>query len=158
MTTFVGDPLYRPFKKADGEGDLVKNPGNEARDFQWETYKKGALLWFEKDHATGAEYLKKSGESLQSGLILEGLGLLQISAGNRAAAHEAFQRARNFYHQNNDSIRTLIYEVCFLKETGKKTDALKLTRDGIKFYPKASAIAVLRALEAEMAPPLSPTK
>ena len=116
-------------------------------------YKKGALVWFNKDHADGANQLQKSGEALHSGLIFEGLGLLQISVGNGIAAHDAFQRARKFYTRNEDVLRTLIHEVRFLKETGKKEAALKVARDGIKFYPTASATAVLRALETEMVPP-----
>ena len=167
MTTFVGDPLYRPFDQSiegDGKQDArnvltasIATGGDAIPGVLSQTelnaYKKGALVWFNKDHADGANQLQKSGEALHSGLIFEGLGLLQISVGNGIAAHDAFQRARKFYTRNEDVLRTLIHEVRFLKETGKKEAALKVARDGIKFYPTASATAVLRALETEMVPP-----
>ena len=152
MTTFVGDPLYRPFRsKWEVNGDARNDNSTE-----WSAYQKGALVWFEKSHAEGAAQLQKLGEALHSGIIFEGLGLLQIEGGDGAAAHEAFLKARKFYARNEDALRTLIHELLFLKGTGKTQAALKIAREGIKFYPTIPATSVLRSLETEMAPP--PTK
>jgi uncharacterized protein (TIGR03790 family) len=145
MTTFVGDPLYRPFNLA---ADM--NPPASAT--VWQAYRDGALLWFGTDHATGTGQLRKSGTALHSGIIFEGLGLLQAADGNLDAALQSFQQARKYYPNSGDDVRTLIHEVEFLRKAGKKDAALKIARAGIKTYPTAPATAVLRALETEMAP------
>ncbi|MEI8341760.1 MAG: TIGR03790 family protein, partial [Verrucomicrobiota bacterium] len=148
MTTFVGDPLYRPFKSALEIGGINAAPAGE-----WQAYKSGALLWFEKDHPTGASQLQKSGETLHSGMIFEGLGLLQASAGEPGPAFKSFLQAQKYYTGPGDILRILIHEVGFLKAAGRKDAALKLARSGIRTYPNAPATAVLRGFEAEMAPP-----
>ena len=152
MTTFVGDPLYRPFNIAvEFSGSTV------AADAEWQAYRRGALTWFEKDHFAGANQLRKSGEALHSGMIFEGLGLLQESGGDPGGADLSFQRAQKFYTSNGDILRIMIHKIGFLRAAGKKDAALKLARTGIKAYPAAPATAVLRAIETELAPPPSPS-
>jgi len=151
MTTFVGDPLYRPFKPEDGSGTTTVSQNPE-----WQAYREGALLWFSQGRDAGEKNLMNSGMKLHSGMIFESLGLLQGTASDYAAAFQSFQQARKFYTDTGDIIRTLIHQIWYLKATGNTKDALTLVRRGIKVYPAAPATAVLRAYEAEMAPPPTP--
>jgi tetratricopeptide (TPR) repeat protein len=153
MTTFVGDPLYRPFRAA---GETAGKPPAGARE--WIAYRTGALLWFNRSHKAGAGQLRRAGGVLRSGMIFEGLGLLQLAANDLSGAAASFQQARKFYTDPNDAVRTLLHQAGFLKNSGNKAAALALVRKGIKTYPNASGTAVLQAFESELAPPPSPAK
>jgi uncharacterized protein (TIGR03790 family) len=62
MTTFVGDPLYRPFPMFP---DASRDAG------EWGAYRKGAVQWF-SNRPAGEATLRESGRRLRSGLIFEG--------------------------------------------------------------------------------------
>ncbi len=145
MTTCVGDPLYRPFpvdftlEKASAEDD-------------WLVYAAGANAWLE-DTADNGSTLVKTAEARKSGVIFEGLGLLQIVAGQVTASIESFAKARKFYENPEDQIRVTIHEVIQLRGLGRASAALGLTRKILRQFPNATASEVLKAFESEMAPP-----
>ena len=152
MTTFVGDPLYRPFASARDITGAATAPADE-----WGAYREGAQLWSDQGHAASAEKLRHDGTTLRSGIIFEGLGLLQAAAGETQDALQSFQQARQFYTGTGDILRTMIHEAGLLKAAGNKEAALKIVRAGIKTYPAAPATAVLRSMESEMVPASSPS-
>ena len=90
MTTFVGDPLYRPFK---GAVELEERPTTG----EWADFRQLGRLWFSEDRAKGDEDLRAAAKKDHSGMIMEGLGLLQVSVNDRDAAMASFEQARAYY-------------------------------------------------------------
>ncbi len=145
MTTCIGDPLYRPFQ---ADHDLVTPPPKN----EWTIYADGAKAWIRNPAEGGAE-LAAAAEKARSGIIFEGLGLLQIVVGQPAAAVEAFASAQRDYTNPEDKIRAVIHAVIQLRGLGKNADALALTHKLLGQYPTAPASGILRMFEAQMAPP-----
>ncbi len=144
MTTCVGDPLYRPFA---ADHDLLRKRVSD----EWTVYADGAKKWLGKPADNGAT-LAASAEKMHSGIIFEGLGLLQITAGQPPRAIDSFGKAIRNYSDPEDKIRAAIHEIIQLRGTGKVPDALALTRKMLGQFPNAPAAGVLRVFEAQMAP------
>jgi uncharacterized protein (TIGR03790 family) len=137
MTTFVGDPLYRPFGgPVTGEEKPVAG--------EWAAYREGAKLWFAKDRPAGEAALKASGRKLRSGVVFEGLGLLQLEAGKRPEALVSFRQARDFYTDPDDITRVAIHEIFQLRNADREAEAVTLARKMMEAFPKAPAVSLLR--------------
>jgi uncharacterized protein (TIGR03790 family) len=149
MTTCVGDPLYRPFKGA--EMDALRPSTGE-----WAEYRSGASLWFAKDPATGAAALNASGKKLRSGIIFEGLGLLELTRNAPAAAIEAFQQARRFYENPEDIARVALHELTQLRLANRHAEAVALARKLVAANPRAIFLPLLRAFDPPPSPPTTP--
>jgi uncharacterized protein (TIGR03790 family) len=143
MTVFVGDPLYRPFAKVDGIAGA--DPKNE-----WDAYRLGAGTWYEKGPEAGTAALKASAQKFSSGAIMEGLGLLQLSANDAANAVNSFDQAISLYRNPSDAVRATIHEVFQLKAMNRTADALSLARKQIAKHLKTPGVEVLRLIEADM--------
>ena len=143
MTTFVGDPLYRPFKRDDGLGE------RKAKD-EWDAYADGALAWFGESPAAGKAAIEAAAKEYKSGMVLEGLGLLELAADETDAAVETFGRAAKLYANPEDAVRASIHAVLQLKAMNRAPDAIALARKQIAAFPKTPAIEVLKVIEAEM--------
>jgi uncharacterized protein (TIGR03790 family) len=146
MTTCVGDPLYRPFAGAEVAGEKPATG-------EWAEYRAGAKLWYAQNPAAGAAALQAAGKKLRSGVIFEGLGLLQLTANNSAAAIAAFQQARQFYKQPDDVARVAIHEIIQLRATQHEAEATALMRKIIAANPQGASVPMLRTFE----PPLEPS-
>jgi len=146
MATFIGDPLYRPFK-----ADAMAKPSKAVAEYA--AYREGATLWAAKGRAAGEPVLQARGRSLRSGVIFEGLGLLQSAAKDPTAALKSWRQARGFYKNDADCIRVALHAIAFLREAGRVGQALSITREEIKNFPNAPSTARLRAIELELAPP-----
>ena len=144
MTTFVGDPLYRPFKGAEF-GEQLPASG------EWAAYREAAKQWYFKNRATGEAALKSAGKKFKSGVIFEGLGLLELTANDRPAALAAFQQARQFYSDGEDITRVAIHEIIQLRNAQRSADALALTRKMIAAFPQLPAVAVLKLFDEKAA-------
>ncbi len=142
QTTMIGDPLYRPFRFLH---DIdAKRGGGE-----WDEYRAGAKLWFEKDRASGGAALRSAAKRLRSGVIWEGLGLLELSADNgHDAALTAFREARKAYTSPEDIVRAAIHEVILLRSMNRAPDAVVLAGKMADTYKKVRAVEVLRMLTA----------
>ena len=140
MTTFVGDPLYRPFKGA-VVGDERPAHG------EWAEYREGAKLWYSKNRAAGETALRASARKLRSGAIYEGLGLLEITVGDRAAALTAFQQARAVYANADDICRVAIHEIIQLRGGNRDAEAVALARKMMTTYPRSAAVGLLRRFD-----------
>ena len=140
MTTCVGDPLYRPFAGVES-GDQKPATG------EWAEYRKGARLWFGADPAAGVAALKASGKKLRSGVIFEGLGLLELTANHSDEAIADFQQARQFYGNGEDVARVTLHELVQLRASGREKDALVLARQTIATNPQASTVPMLRTFD-----------
>lgn len=136
MGTCVGDPLYRPFPAVP---EVANAKGAEGFD----AFRKGALKWFE-NRAEGQKMLQESARKLRSGVVWEGLGLLQMGANDRTAAIESFEQARKTYVEVEDILRNTIHEVIQLRASGKQSDAVQLAKKAAGMYKNAPALDVLK--------------
>src|SRR5205823_5545395 len=138
MSTFVGDPLYRPFKVVqDLSSELPKAAA------EWVAFRKGALVWASEGRAAGEKRLIRTGNELHSGLIFEGLAGLQANADDFPAALKSSQTARSFYRDTDDILRAAYREANLLVRMNRKADALKLLRTYIHDYERAPAAQAL---------------
>ena len=149
MTTFVGDPLYRPYK---GVLDLDERP----QSGEWAEYRKGAQLWFSTTRTKGDAALREEGKKLRSGAIMEGLGLLQVSVDDANAALESFALAREYYGKTDDAMRVAVHEIFILRAAKRDIEALTLALTMASEVPKSPAAELLKSLGALPAPPAPP--
>jgi len=144
MTTFVGDPLYRPFK---GDDLMAKDaPGDE-----WDAYARGARVWFEQGPEKGTAELRQLAKESGSGVVLEGLGLLQLTLDRFADAAQTFAEAAKAYQEPADILRATIHEVFQLRTLKRTDEALKLARERSAQFPEAPGAQVLRDLAVQLA-------
>lgn len=151
MTTCVGDPLYRPFK---GAVTLEEQPASG----EWADYRKNARLWFSTERAVGDAALRAAAAKNRSGVILEGLGLLQLSANDREAALKTFPDARELYGPGDDALRVATHEIIQLRAAGRDAEAQALARKMAAASPDAPAAEMLRALAAPPASANTPAR
>lgn len=149
MTTFVGDPLYRPFPAlSDTAPDAPKAAA------EWVAYRSGAQVWFCESRAAGEKKLAAAARSLRSGIVWEGLGLLQWQAAQDAtAAAASFDQAEKAYANAEDAARTVLHRIAILRDTHDAKAALALARRGARTFAKIPAANVFRGIVNELAPP-----
>lgn len=139
MTTFVGDPLYRPYK---GVAELEEKPATG----EWADFRQAGTAWFSTDRAKGDEDLRALGKKDHSGVTLEGLGLLQVSVNDRDAALASFAQAREYYGKGDDAMRVAIHEIIQLKGANRDAEAKALAEKMIAASPHSPAVDLLRDL------------
>lgn len=152
MTTFIGDPLYRPFLNSNA---APPKPGNE-----WDAYRAGVALWLSKGRPAGETALRDSATQLKSGVISEGMGLLEMSGGDNNAAITAFQQSRATYSDADDRIRVAIHESSAIRAA--KGDAaanafLKQQAEANSSSDKAELLKLLMSPAPQPAKPAKPT-
>lgn len=141
MTTFVGDPLYRPFQ------EIVDPPDGDVKPaIEYEKYKEGAHDWYRKGRAAGEASLKESAQRLQSGIVWEGLGLLQWSIPDDKAALASFKQAEKCYGQTEDGCRTALHQVEILRSENKLFEAEGLAAHALREFAGFHGTALLKAV------------
>jgi uncharacterized protein (TIGR03790 family) len=151
MGVCVGDPLYRPFKVVQEIPTDMSGPTAE-----WLSYRTGAQTWFTQGRSVGEKKLKKSARDLHSGIIYEGLGLLQADENDFVSALDSFQEARRNYTNGDDIIRTALHELSLLRILNKKGQAHAIATRVLQSYPAAFSAPLLRKVDLEMNPPPTP--
>ena len=151
MSTFVGDPLYRPYKS-------VMDPEERPTTGEWAEYRKGAQLWFTQNRAAGEAALRAQGQELHSGVIMEGLGLLELTVNDREAAIAAFEDARKFYGKSEDAMRATIHEAIQLRAVQRDPEALALVGKMIAAGPSIQGADLLRSIEGQIRASLAKVK
>jgi len=144
MTTFVGDPLYRPFP----DGTVAEA---EPLHDEWEAYRAGAQRWFDRGADEGAAELRRAGAELKSGVVFEGLGLLQLTTERPERALQSFAAAASAYRDPADILRATIHQVFQLRALKRQSEALALARKRAAEFPNAPGAEVLRGLEGQLA-------
>lgn len=145
MTTFVGDPLYRPFKFFQ---DLNPKPPPGAEE--WWEFREGTRTYYLKDKSAGAQALRNAGRRLKSGVIFEGLASIFAAEKEFDAALEASRTARGYYQNPEDVVRVAIREANMLAGVNRYRDAIRLLTQTIKEYPKLPAASVARDLRTDL--------
>lgn len=144
MTSFIGDPLYRPFP--DGGLASVGEPQDE-----WDAYRLGAHVWFDRGEEAGTAELRKQAAQFKSGVVLEGLGLLQLTADRIGEAEHTFEDAAEAYVEPADILRATIHQVFQLRTLKHPHEALMLARKRAAQFPNVPGVDVLRSLEGQLA-------
>jgi hypothetical protein len=137
--------LYRPYKGA-AELDELPTTG------EWADYRKAAQAWFSSERVVGDEALRAAGKKDHSGMIMEGLGLLQMTVNDRDAALASFPLAREYYGKSDDALRVAIHEMIQLRAAGREADARALAVKMIALVPNSPAVDLVRALSEPPAP------
>ncbi len=150
QTTFVGDPLYRPFPGG-GMGEEKPTTG------EWAEYRRGAKQWFGKNRAAAESTLRASARRLGSGMIYEGLGMLKATVKERTEALGFFKDARGLYKEPEDICRVAIHEIFQLRGMNREAEALALARKMIATYPRSPAVQVFQLFDPPPAPAATPT-
>lgn len=150
MTTCIGDPLYRPFK---GAVTLDELPASG----EWADFRKFGRDWFSTERPASDEALRAAGKKDRSGMIMEGLGLLQLTVNDRDAALASFVTAREYYGKTDEALRVAIHEIIQLKAANREADAKALAEKMTATVPKSPCVDVLRMLvEPPPPPPATP--
>jgi len=145
MTTFIGDPLYRPFK---GGAEIGSG---KVRD-DWDAYAVAARTWFREGPEAGTAALTTAANGRKSGVVYEGLGLLQITAGDAKSSVASFGSAAKHYTHPEDIVRVTIHEVLQLELLNRVPEALSLARRRIAALSTTPSVELLKLIEAAMAP------
>ncbi|WP_299451448.1 TIGR03790 family protein [uncultured Pigmentiphaga sp.] len=148
MTTFVGDPLYRPFR-VQAENIKVKNE-------VWAEVAEGLRLW-DRSHDRGKAFLEKKSAATKNGLFLEALACLQTAAGEPQAAIRSLDQARQYYRNETDQVRCALHMIGLLGNLGKKDLALAVAKQQLKRTPLGPGTAILKALVNPPPPSPSPS-
>lgn len=137
MTTFVGDPLYRPFANS---AQAKPKPGDE-----WDAYREGVSVWLSKGRPEGEASLRDAAARLKSGIVGECTGLLQLSGGAHAGAIAAFQQARAAYKDSADRVRVAIHEAAAIRASKGVEAAMRFLKEqaGANSGPHAEALTLL---------------
>lgn len=148
MPTFIGDPLYRPFK-ARQKGTAAEGSTNAP----WTAFEEGARIWDKESYSDGARYLSKKGVELKSGLLFEGLATLQTAHKSPDSAIESLEKARTFYTSEDDKMRCTLHIVGLLCNAGHNKSALALAERTLKELPNAEGASLLQAFVHPPPPP-----
>lgn len=145
MNTYVGDPLYKPFKVVP---DNMADTSKPAAEFA--AYRSGALTWNKLGRAAGEKKLLKSAQTLHSGIILESLGLLEASENDFLGALDSFKLARHNYTNGDDIIRAAIHEISILRAMNNNVEAHATAQKVLRSESTAPAAVLLRKMDAEI--------
>lgn len=146
MTTFIGDPLYRPFANV--------RMGQTKASNEWDAYRDGVGTWLTKGRKEGESALRAAGAKLKSGIVYESFGLLEQSGGDQAAAITAFGQARASYPEAADRIRVAVHEAAAIRASKGAAAAIKFLRDQAQENagPHVEVLPLLAATMAEPSP------
>ncbi len=150
MTTFIGDPLYRPFANS---AQAKPKAGNE-----WDAYRDGVSLWLAKGRATGEASLRETAARTKSGIVSECLGLLQLSGGANAAAIAAFEQARGYYNDSADRVRVAVHEAGAIRALKGVDAAVSFLKAQANANPGPHADALAFLAQSIAAPPAEDPK
>jgi uncharacterized protein (TIGR03790 family) len=140
MTTFVGDPLYRPF------GDTDINTPDTGPDAEYAAFQEGARAWYGQGKAAGIKELQASARRLHSGIVWEGLGLLEWSIPANEAALESFREAQQCYGHTSDAVRTVLHQVEILGAEDKVGEGRALGKKAIAEYQGLHGVLLLQQM------------
>ncbi len=138
MTTFCGDPLYRPFP-------IIPPTPTNPEEAEWDVYKRLALQWFTNRPAAEKEFKSVATEG-KSGLLWEGLGLLQIRANDIPAGIASFDAARKTYRNEEDIMRSAIHEVIQLVGAKREEEAVAIVKAEAAAHKISPAVPILKSL------------
>lgn len=143
MPTFIGDPLYRPFKT---------KPAAPV----WAAIRDGSRLWLQETRSEGERHFKQEARKLKSGLLFESLATLESANNLRESAIASLKNAIELYTDEDDITRCTLHLVGLLGNAGSRKSALSLAEKTLKRFPNAEAAPLFNAIVNPPPPPPTP--
>lgn len=145
-----GDPLYRPFARFDGSGDVKSGD----RDFI--ALRLAAMQWG-KTPPVLLTQLEKAAERTGSGTLAEAVGLRLREQNLNAEAARWFETAKNGYVATEDKLRQDFNLIAIDRATGRKDAAARGLRDAkLRYGPIPEADGLTGWLNLVDPPPPPP--
>ena len=151
----LGDPLYRPFTHLDGSGEVADG------DRDYRAIRLANIRWKEEPTTLNAN-LRGAADRLESGVIIEYLGLLNAEENKDGEAETDFRKAKLYYKTKADRLRMDLHIAALERKLGNKEAAIKLLRGSGTLYhsiPESAAVtAWLNILDPPPPPPAGSKK
>jgi len=141
MNVVLGDPLYRPFAAAPGDGDKKVSP-------EYKAIRLAAQRWSKPAEAADFNAnLKRAAESLKSPDIYEFLALHAQAGDTKAwpAAKQWFEAALKLATDSGDQIRIQFLMADAMRRDGDTKQATRTLNAVVEKYPAAPEAAAARA-------------
>ncbi len=151
----LGDPLYRPFLRMDGSGEILPV------DNDYRALRAAQVRW-PSDDTERNKQLGAAAERLNSGIISEAIALDLLENGKVPEAAVWFRNAKFHYRSPQDKMRQDFNLIAIDRAAGKKDQAvLGLKQIGIEYGPipeTVSAKGWLDILDPPAPPQATPGK
>ncbi len=146
----LGDPLYRPFLRLDGSGEVLKE------DKPYRALRVAQMRW-KGDAKEMDAMLREGADRLKSGPMMEAIALMRAAGPDAAGATADFQKAKLYYADKPDRLRMDLHIAAQDRAAGRNAAAAKILRGAGTLYldiPEATAAAAwLNLLEPPPAKP-----
>ncbi len=151
----LGDPLYRPFLHLDGTGEKA------GADRDYRALRLAKIRWG-NEAGKMENMLHEAADRLDSGVLVEALGLNHAARNMGALAGVEFKKAKALYKTDADRLRMDLLQAAIDREAGRNATALQDLRTARSAYahlPEASAAAAwLTILDPPPPPPAAPKR
>ncbi len=117
----LGDPLYRPFLHLDGGGDRAE------ADNDYRALRAATVQW-PTDTAERERQLLAAAERMDSGILVEAVGLSAVESDRKAEAAVYFQNAKPRYKNPADKLRQDFNLIAIQRAAGEKDQAIRSLR------------------------------
>jgi uncharacterized protein (TIGR03790 family) len=144
MSVMVGDPLYHPFVS-------WLQLESATSDNEWKRYHDFAVKNATRSPTEFHTLAWKTASAERNCPMLEDLAAIEAAKGDFSAATEHFPQARRCYRNRDDVFRVTIEEAEAWRKQHQPKRALELIDAALRGAPDASAAALLRKMEAELA-------
>ncbi|MDQ6913000.1 MAG: TIGR03790 family protein [Verrucomicrobiota bacterium] len=145
MTVMVGDPLYRPY------ASWLQIDASKTNS-QWSMYHEFALQNSGKSPEEFRNLARQVASRTKNAVMIEDLGLMEMRDGKLAIATTYFQQARALYTKRDDILRVVLEEAEAWKNQDKPKRAVDLVRSVLKIVSDTPTAALLKKIDAELAP------
>lgn len=142
----LGDPLYRPFLRLDGSGEV------EAADRDFRALRMAALEWGD-DPAEWRRQLIAAAGRTGSGNFYEALGLEALANEREGEAQEWFRQARDAYDRADDRLRQDFHLISVERAAGRRGMAVQLLQNARQRHGGTPGEDALRAWLDILDPP-----
>ena len=132
----LGDPLYRPFLRLAGDGEIRKE------DVPYRAL-RAALLQWPNDAWERRRQISAAAMRMRSGVMLEAEGLGLLHQGLQAEAALKFREAKALYPATDDQMRLDMHLIAMDRAGGRKDLAMRGLRDAQMRYgsiPESDAL------------------
>jgi uncharacterized protein (TIGR03790 family) len=157
MTTFVGDPLYRPFPAWAQIIEGAKDTTALRSPNEWQSYHDFAVKNISKPTPQYRLLARQFAIKTRNASMLEDLGSIEARDANYAAATSCYQQARALYGKRDDILRVVLEESDAWIKAGKPKKAIDLVRTVMRIVsPDVPAMPLLRKVEQDILSPPPP--
>jgi len=151
----LGDPLYRPFLRIDGTGDVLP------QDKEYRAIRAAKIQW-PGDDRERMRQLSAAAERMGSGVLAEVVGLESLEAERREEAAIWFRNAQKHYKGQQDKLRQDFNLISLERAAGRKEVAIRMLRDAAGHYAEIPESQGLKGwidiLDPPAPPPATPTQ